>query len=35
VIDRNNFGLTGYSGVLGDEVTIIISSEIDQDRSGE
>ena len=35
VIDRNNFGLTGFSGVLGDEVTIIISSEIDQDRSGE
>ena len=35
VIDRNNFGLTGYSGVLGEEVTIIISSEIDQDRSGE
>jgi K(+)-stimulated pyrophosphate-energized sodium pump len=34
VIDRNNFGLKGYSGVLGDEVTIVISSEIDQDRSG-
>ena len=35
VIDRNAFGITGYSGVLGEEVTIIISSEIDQDRSGE
>ena len=35
VIDRNDFGITGYSGVLGEEVTIIISSEIDQDRSGE
>jgi len=34
-IDRNNFGLTGFSGVLGDEVTIMISSEINQDRSGE
>ena len=34
-IDRNNFGLTGYSGVLGDEIQIVINSEIDQDRSGE
>jgi len=32
VIDRNDFGIVGYSGVLGDEVTILISSEIDQER---
>jgi len=33
VIDRNDFGINYAPGVLGDQVTIAISSELNQDRS--
>jgi polyisoprenoid-binding protein YceI len=32
VINRSEFGVTGYDGVLGEEVTIEIAAEIDQMR---
>ena len=32
-INRNDFDLDGYPGVLGDNISIVINSEIDQDRT--